>query len=154
MVALWATLVYNGGSRYYWSERMFFRNKTIALNDEAKFTLKIGHDRNGILIIKELSVKANNVDELIEKTKETLEEFNRMKLEVIKGEMTAWIVIVIIWLFLTVKVTIMVSMWNSRLNNNVPIVEKSGFGGIRGEITLFVLWTICQMEPISWNYEM
>ena len=68
---------------------MFFRNKTIALNDEAKFTLKIGHDRNGILIIKELSVKANNVDELIEKTKETLKEFNRMKLEVIKGEMTA-----------------------------------------------------------------
>lgn len=69
------------------SEKMFFRNKIVALNDESKFTLKIGHDRNGILIIKELSVKANNVDELIEKTKEALSEFNQMKFDVIKGEM-------------------------------------------------------------------
>ena len=66
---------------------MFFRNKIVALNDESKFTLKTGHDRNGILIIKELSVKANNVDELIEKTKEALSEFNQMKFDLIKGEM-------------------------------------------------------------------
>ena len=69
------------------ARKMFFRNKIIALNDEAKFTLKIGHDRNGILIIKELSVKANNVDELIEKTKAALSEFNQMKFDLIKGEM-------------------------------------------------------------------
>ena len=67
---------------------MFFRNKQVVMNSESKFTLKVGHDRNGILIIKELSVKADSVDELIEKTQEALAEFNQMKFDMIKGEMT------------------------------------------------------------------
>ena len=67
---------------------MFFRNKHITMNSESKFTLKVGPDRNGILIIKELSVKADSVDELIEKTQEALAEFNQMKFDMIKGEMT------------------------------------------------------------------
>ena len=67
---------------------MFFRNKQVVMNSESKFTLKVGHDRNGILIIKELSVKADSVDELIEKTQRALAEFNQMKFDMIKGEMT------------------------------------------------------------------
>jgi hypothetical protein len=67
---------------------MFFGKKHITMNSESKFTLKVGHDRNGILIIKELSVKADNVDELIEKTQEALAEFNQMKFNLIAGEMT------------------------------------------------------------------
>jgi len=67
---------------------MFFRNKQVVMNSESKFTLKVGHDRNGILIIKELSVKADSVDELIEKTQSALAEFNQMKFDMIKGEMT------------------------------------------------------------------
>ena len=60
---------------------MFSRKRTIALNVEARYTLKIGHDRYNNLIIKELSVKADNVQELIETTKEALQEFNEMKTE-------------------------------------------------------------------------
>ena len=67
---------------------MFFRNKQVVMNSESKFTLKVGHDRNGILIIKELSVKADSVNELIAKTESALVEFNLMKLDMIKGEMT------------------------------------------------------------------
>ena len=67
---------------------MFFRNKLVVMNSESKFTLKVGHDRNGILIIKELSVKADSVDELIEKTQRALAEYNQMKFDMIKGEMT------------------------------------------------------------------
>ena len=67
---------------------MFFRNKQVVMNSESKFTLKVGHDRNGILIIKELSVKVDSVDELIEKTQSALAEFNQMKFDMIKGEMT------------------------------------------------------------------
>ena len=67
---------------------MFFSNKQVVMNSESKFTLKVGHDRNGILIIKELSVKADSVDELIEKTQRALAEYNQMKFDMIKGEMT------------------------------------------------------------------
>jgi hypothetical protein len=56
------------------------------MNSESKFTLKVGHDRYNNLIIKELSVKADSVDELIEKTKAALEEFNAMKTEQMLGE--------------------------------------------------------------------
>lgn len=65
---------------------MFLKRRTIALNAEARFTLKIGHDRYNNLIIKELSVKANNVEELIEKTKEALQEFNEMKVQMMITE--------------------------------------------------------------------
>jgi hypothetical protein len=65
---------------------MFFGRKQIMMNSESKFTLKVGHDRYNNLIIKELSVKADSVDELIEKTKAALEEFNAMKTEQMLGE--------------------------------------------------------------------
>tara|TARA_R110002020_G_scaffold261324_3_gene475654 strand:+ start:491 stop:688 length:198 start_codon:yes stop_codon:yes gene_type:complete len=65
---------------------MFFRNRQVMMNSESKFTLKVGHDRYNNLIIKELSVKANSVDELIEKTKAALEEFNALKAEQMLGE--------------------------------------------------------------------
>ena len=65
---------------------MFRRNRQIMMHSESKFTLKVGHDRYNNLIIKELSVKANSVDELIAKTKEALEEFNALKTEQMLGE--------------------------------------------------------------------
>tara|TARA_R110000824_G_scaffold226017_3_gene413692 strand:- start:194 stop:391 length:198 start_codon:yes stop_codon:yes gene_type:complete len=65
---------------------MFFNRRITALNVESKFTLKIGHDRNMNLIIKELSVKADNVDDLILQVKDALEQFNDMKVEQMLGE--------------------------------------------------------------------
>tara|TARA_R110000824_G_scaffold312208_1_gene499298 strand:- start:225 stop:425 length:201 start_codon:yes stop_codon:yes gene_type:complete len=65
---------------------MFGRKKEIvALNVEPKVTLKIGHDRNSNLIIKELSVKGDSVDEVINRTREMLDEFNEMKLDMKVG---------------------------------------------------------------------
>ena len=50
---------------------MFGRKKEIvAINTDAKVTLKVGHDRNNNLIIKELSVKGDTIDEVIDKTRE------------------------------------------------------------------------------------
>ncbi len=61
---------------------MFSRKKEIvALNSEASVTLKVGHDRNGTLIIKELSVKGETVEEVIERTREMLAEFNMMGID-------------------------------------------------------------------------
>tara|TARA_R100000664_G_scaffold28798_1_gene40284 strand:+ start:186 stop:383 length:198 start_codon:yes stop_codon:yes gene_type:complete len=61
---------------------MFSRKKEIvALNNEASVTLKVGHDRNGTLIIKELSVKGETVEEVIERTREMLAEFNMMGID-------------------------------------------------------------------------
>tara|TARA_R100001244_G_scaffold41890_1_gene37833 strand:+ start:254 stop:454 length:201 start_codon:yes stop_codon:yes gene_type:complete len=65
---------------------MFGRKKEIvALNVEPTVTLKIGHDRNSNLIIKELSVKGDSVDEVINRTREMLDEFNEMKLDMKVG---------------------------------------------------------------------
>ena len=63
-----------------------FGRKTVAIGNDPKYSLKVGHDRYGNLIIKELSVKADSVDELIEKTKGALEEFNALKAEQMLGE--------------------------------------------------------------------
>jgi len=61
---------------------MFSRKKEIvAINTEAKVTLKTGHDRNGTLIIKELSVKGDTIEEVIERTREMLSEFNMMTID-------------------------------------------------------------------------
>ena len=65
---------------------MFSRKKEIvAINSEAKVTLKVGHDRNGTLIIKELSVKGDTIDEVIDKTREMLSEFNMMAIDIKVG---------------------------------------------------------------------
>jgi len=65
---------------------MFGRKKEIvAINTEAKVTLKVGHDRNNNLIIKELSVKGDTVDEVINRTREMLDEFNEIKLDLKVG---------------------------------------------------------------------
>ena len=63
-----------------------FRKRTkeiVAIAQEAKVTLKIGHDRNSNLIIKELSVKGDSVDEVINRTREMLDEFNTLKMDVL-----------------------------------------------------------------------
>jgi len=61
---------------------MFGRKKEIvAINTDAKVTLKVGHDRNNNLIIKELSVKGDTIDEVITRTREMLDEFNTLKLD-------------------------------------------------------------------------
>ena len=61
---------------------MFSRKKEIvAINSESKVTLKVGHDRNGTLIIKELAVKGDTIDEVIERTREMLSEFNMMTVD-------------------------------------------------------------------------
>tara|TARA_R100001163_G_scaffold25729_1_gene21060 strand:+ start:572 stop:769 length:198 start_codon:yes stop_codon:yes gene_type:complete len=61
---------------------MFSRKKEIvALNNEARVTLKVGHDRNGTLIIKELSVRGDTIDEVIDRTREMLAEFNMMTID-------------------------------------------------------------------------
>tara|TARA_R110002020_G_scaffold31469_3_gene98046 strand:- start:963 stop:1160 length:198 start_codon:yes stop_codon:yes gene_type:complete len=61
---------------------MFSRKKEIvAVNSESKVTLKVGHDRNGTLIIKELSVKGESIDEVINLTREMLDEFNLMTVD-------------------------------------------------------------------------
>tara|TARA_R110000824_G_scaffold66807_1_gene173118 strand:- start:377 stop:592 length:216 start_codon:yes stop_codon:yes gene_type:complete len=61
---------------------MFGRKKEIvAINHEAKVTLKIGHDRYNNLIIKELSVKGDTIEEVISRTREMLDEFNTLKMD-------------------------------------------------------------------------
>lgn len=61
---------------------MFGRKKEIvAINQEAKVTLKIGHDRYNNLIIKELSVKGDTIEEVISRTREMLDEFNTLKMD-------------------------------------------------------------------------
>lgn len=61
---------------------MFSRKKEIvAISKEAKVTLKVGHDRNGTLIIKELAVRGDTIDEVIDRTREMLSEFNMMTID-------------------------------------------------------------------------
>ena len=65
---------------------MFGRKKEIvAINTESKVTLKVGHDRYNNLIIKELSVKGDTIDEVIEKVRALLDEFNELKLDMKVG---------------------------------------------------------------------
>jgi hypothetical protein len=49
--------------------------------------LKVGHDRYGTLIVKELSIKSDTLEELMELTQEALEEFDEMKLRIEIGKM-------------------------------------------------------------------
>ncbi len=63
---------------------MFWKKEEI---QEKKYSLKVGHDRNGILIVKELSIKSNTIEELMELTQEALEEFDEMKLRIEIGKM-------------------------------------------------------------------
>jgi hypothetical protein len=56
-----------------------FGRKTIAIGNEPKMSLKVGHDRYNNLIIKELRVSGDSIDEVISQLKETLNEFNSLK---------------------------------------------------------------------------
>ena len=65
-----------------------FRKRTkeiMAIAQESKVSLKIGHDRNMNLIIKELSVKGDSIDEVIDRTREMLDEFNTLKMDMKVG---------------------------------------------------------------------
>jgi predicted DNA-binding protein YlxM (UPF0122 family) len=65
-----------------------FRKRTkeiVAIAQESKVTLKIWHDRNMNLIIKELSVKGDSIDEVIDRTREMLDEFNTLKMDMKVG---------------------------------------------------------------------
>tara|TARA_R110000824_G_scaffold172834_2_gene350822 strand:+ start:2886 stop:3080 length:195 start_codon:yes stop_codon:yes gene_type:complete len=56
-----------------------FRRKTIAIGNEPKMTIKVGHDRYNNLIIKELRVSGDSIEEVISQLKESLNEFNQLK---------------------------------------------------------------------------
>tara|TARA_R110002110_G_scaffold47357_14_gene142402 strand:- start:73 stop:264 length:192 start_codon:yes stop_codon:yes gene_type:complete len=60
-----------------------FRRKV--LNEEPKYMLKVGHDRYGNLIIKELKVSGNNLEEVIEQVKEGINQFTQMTVEKVLG---------------------------------------------------------------------
>tara|TARA_Y100000593_G_C4231570_1_gene297253 strand:+ start:653 stop:847 length:195 start_codon:yes stop_codon:yes gene_type:complete len=63
-----------------------FRRKTIAIGNEPRMTLKVGHDRYNNLIIKELRVSGDSIDEVISQLKESLNEFNQLKGEMVLAE--------------------------------------------------------------------
>ena len=56
-----------------------FGRKTVAIGNEPKMSLKVGHDIYNNLIIKELRVSGDSIDEVISQLKETLNEFNSLK---------------------------------------------------------------------------
>ena len=61
---------------------MFRRKKEItAIRNEAAYTIKVGHDRYGNLIIKELRVSGDNLDEVINQMQDALRQFDRVKVE-------------------------------------------------------------------------
>jgi hypothetical protein len=64
--------------------KMFWKKEE---TQEKKYSLKVGHDRYGSLIIKELSIKSDTLQELMELTQEALEEFDEMKLRIEIGKM-------------------------------------------------------------------
>ena len=63
-----------------------FRRKTIAIGNEPRMTLKVGHDRYNNLIIKELRVSGDSIDEVISQLKESLNEFNQLKGEMVLAD--------------------------------------------------------------------
>jgi len=56
-----------------------FGRKTVAIGNDPKYSLKVGHDRYGNLIIKELKVTGDNLDEVISQLKVALEQFSQLK---------------------------------------------------------------------------
>jgi hypothetical protein len=58
-----------------------FRRRTIAIGVEPRYTIKVGHDRYGNLIIKELRVSGDNLDDVIDTLKNALNQFNEIKVE-------------------------------------------------------------------------
>lgn len=63
--------------------KRLFRRKV--LNDEPKYMLKVGHDRHGNLIIKELKVSGDNLEEVIAQIKEGVSQFTEMAVEKVLG---------------------------------------------------------------------
>jgi hypothetical protein len=59
--------------------------RKVAINSEAKYTLKVGHDRNGRLIIKELRVSGDNLEDVIAQVKLGIEQFEQMQVEKVLG---------------------------------------------------------------------
>ena len=60
-----------------------FRRKV--LNSEPKFVLKVGHDRYGNLIIKELKVSGDNLEEVIAQVQEGISQFTQIAVEKVLG---------------------------------------------------------------------
>jgi cobalamin biosynthesis Co2+ chelatase CbiK len=60
-----------------------FRRKV--LNSEPKFVLKVGHDRYGNLIIKELKVSGDNLEEVIAQVQEGINQFTQIAVEKVLG---------------------------------------------------------------------
>ena len=56
-----------------------FWNKKKTDNEVSLYKLTVGHDRYGNLIIKELTIRTDDVDELMVLTQKALQEFNEMK---------------------------------------------------------------------------
>ena len=56
-----------------------FWNKRKTDNETSSHKLTVGHDRYCNLIIKELTIRSDDVDELMVLTQKTLQEFNEMK---------------------------------------------------------------------------
>tara|TARA_R110000751_G_scaffold25018_3_gene68289 strand:- start:1182 stop:1373 length:192 start_codon:yes stop_codon:yes gene_type:complete len=60
-----------------------FRRKV--LNSEPRFVLKVGHDRYGNLIIKELKVSGDNLEEVIAQIQEGISQFTQIAVEKVLG---------------------------------------------------------------------
>jgi len=60
-----------------------FRRKV--LSNEPKFVLKVGHDRYGNLIIKELKVSGDNLEEVIAQVQEGINQFTQIAVEKVLG---------------------------------------------------------------------
>jgi hypothetical protein len=56
---------------------LMFRRRII--EREPTYKIKVGHDRYGILIIKELAVRGNDLDEVIEALRQALDDFKALR---------------------------------------------------------------------------
>ena len=54
-----------------------FRRRII--EREPTYKIKVGHDRYGILIIKELAVRGNDLDEVIDALRQALDDFKALR---------------------------------------------------------------------------
>ena len=56
---------------------VMFKRKII--EKEPTYKIKVGHDRYGVLIIKELAVRGNDLDEVIEALRQALDDFKGIR---------------------------------------------------------------------------
>ena len=65
---------------------MWGRKTTIAVNQDVKYSITVGHDRYGNLIIKDLKIRSDNLDEMYNKLIEALSNFESLKVDMVVKE--------------------------------------------------------------------